>query len=95
MANEIIKREGNFKTVGAGVGNDADQDILMLRVDPITKYLLVDISDGSSSATTASQIAKRDGNYRPVCMAWNEQDQELQEILTDSDGNLLCDVLLT
>ena len=41
MSNEILKRDQNFVTVLAGVTNDADQDITMLRVDPITKRLLV------------------------------------------------------
>jgi len=91
--DEVLKRDANHVTVGAGVSPDSDFDISMLRVDPITKYLLVNIVDTGASAATASQIAKRDGNYRPVCLAWNEQDQELQEVLTDSDGNLLCDVI--
>lgn len=95
MSSEVIKRDQNFRTIGAGVSNDADQDVLMLRVDPITKYLLVNISDGAATSAIASQIASRDGNYRPVCLGWNDQDQELQEILTDSSGNLLCDLLLT
>jgi hypothetical protein len=92
MANEILKRDENFRTVVAGVSNDADQDVLMFRVDPITNYLLVNITDTGATSATESQIASRDGNHRPVCLAWNEQDQELQEVLTDTDGNLLCDV---
>lgn len=92
MANEILKRDENHITVGAGVSPDSDLDISMLRVDPVTKYLLVNITDTGASAGTVGQIAKRDGNHKPVCLAWNEQDQELQEILTDSQGNILCDV---
>lgn len=92
MADEIIDRDENFRTVGAGVSNDSDKEIIMLRVDPVTKYLLVNIEADTTGSQTASQIAKRDQNYRPVCLAWNEQDEELQEILTDTDGNLLCDV---
>lgn len=95
MANEIILRDVNHVTVGAGVSNDTDKDITMLRVDPITKYLLVNVSDTGATSATASQIAKRDGNFKPVCLGWNEQDQQLQEILTDTDGNLLCDVVFT
>lgn len=95
MTSEIIKREGNYRTVGAGVSNDADKDVLMLRVDPVSKYLLVDVANGSSSSATASQIAKRDGNYRPVCLAWDDTNKVLQEVLTDSDGRLLVDILFT
>ncbi len=90
--SEVIKRDQNFRTVGAGVTNDASLDITMLRVDPITGYLLVNISDTGSTSANASQIAKRDQNFRPVCLAWDETNQVLQEILTDSQGNLLCDV---
>lgn len=93
--DEIILRDQNHKTVGAGVSNDSDKDIIMLRVDPITGYLLVNVTDTGTTSANASQIASRDENYRPVCMAWNEQDQELQEILTDAQGNLLCDIELT
>ena len=93
MADEILKRDQNHVTVGARVTNDADKDITMLRVDPITKYLLVQISAGSSSSANTLQIAKRDQNYKPVCLAWDDTNKRLQEILTDANGNLLCDVI--
>lgn len=93
MANEIIERDENFRTVGAAVTNDASQDITMLRTDPITKYLLVEIQDTSSSATTSPSIAQRDENFRPVCLAYDEENDELVEVLTDSEGRLLCDVV--
>lgn len=92
MADEIISRDQNFRTVGAGVSPDSDFDISMLRVDPVTKYLLVAIENDTPGSATAGQIAKRDGNHRPVAMAWNETAGELQEILTDADGNLCCDI---
>jgi hypothetical protein len=94
MADEIISRDENHVTVGAGVSPDSDLDISMLRVDPVTKKLLVYLSDTAASSANAVQIAKRDENHRPVCMAWDETNQCLQEILTDSNGNLLCDVLI-
>lgn len=90
--NEIISRDKNHMTIGAGVTNDVSQNISMLRVDPATKYLLTSLSFGSSSAATATQIAKRDQNYRTVCLAWDETNQVLQEVLTDSSGNLLADI---
>ncbi len=92
MSNEIITRDQNYRTVGAAIGNDTDQDILMLRVDPVTGYLLCDATIVGATSANASQIAKRDQNSRTVCMAWNEDDEELQEVLTDADGRLLCDV---
>lgn len=89
MADEIIKRDENHVTVGAAVSNDADLDVTMLRVDPVTNYLLVDVQAGSATSATASSIASRDGNHRPVCMAWDETNGVLQEVLMDSSGNLL------
>ena len=92
MTDEIIKRDQNNTTVGAGVTSDANKNITMLRVDPVTDYLLVSFSAGTSSAGTASQIAQRDQNNRTVCMGWDDTNKVLQEILTDANGNLLCDV---
>lgn len=89
MADEVIIRDENNAVVGAGVSDDANQEIMMLRVDPVTKYLLINVEEGSPTAATASQIASRDQNNRTVCMGWDETNGVLQEILTDADGNLL------
>lgn len=90
--NEIISRDGNHVTVGAGITNDASQTITMLRVDPVTNYLLADLIIGSSSSATASPIATRDQNHRTVCLAWDETNGVLQEVLTDSNGAILADI---
>lgn len=95
MSSEIILRDQNHITVGAGVKNDSTQDVLMFRVDPVTNYLLIQVSDTGATGAVSSQIAKRDENHRTVCLAWDDTNQVLQEVLTDSAGNLLCDVLLT
>lgn len=92
MSDEILKRDQNFKTVGAAVTQDSDQDITMLRVDSITKELLVDVTSDGTPSGTSRPIAKRDQNYKPVCLAYDEQNDTLQEILTDENGYLLCDV---
>lgn len=92
MASEIINRDQNFRTVGGAVTNDASQDISMLRVDPTTKYLLVNISNIGATSANSNSIAQRDGNFRTVCLAYDEDNDELVEVLTDSDGRLLCDV---
>lgn len=39
--NEVLKRDQNHITVLGGITNDIDQDVTMLRVDPITKRLLI------------------------------------------------------
>lgn len=90
--DEVLKRDENHVTVGAGVSPDSDLTISMLRVDPITKYLLVNVNATGANTGTAGQIAKRDENHKPVCMAWDDTNKCLQEILTDSQGNLLCDL---
>lgn len=53
MSNEVLKRDQNHVTVVAGVTDDAAQDVTMLRVDPVTKYLKVKatISGGSAVRT--------------------------------------------
>ncbi len=89
MANEIIKRDQNHVTVGAAVTNDADLDVTMLRVDTVTGYLLVDATSVGATSAVNSQIARRDQNHRTVCMAWDETNEVLQEVLVDTDGNLL------
>lgn len=91
--DEIIKRDQNFRTVAAAITNDTDQDITMLRADPTTNYLLVDIMNVGATSATTQPTAKRDQNFRPVCLAYDETNNVLQEILTDEDGNLLCDVV--
>ena len=52
MADEILKRDVNRITVLGAITNDADQDIVMLRVDPITKRLLIQ-ADFSGVAVTS------------------------------------------
>lgn len=92
MTSEILKRDQNFKTVGSAVTNDASQDVTMLRVDPATGYLLTAITTIGATSANSSQIAKRDQNHVPVCLAWDETNGVLQEVLTDTDGSLLCDI---
>mgnify|MGYP003508075214 CR=1 FL=1 len=56
MVDEIIKRDQNYVTVLAGVTDDSDLDIQMLRVDPITKRLLVKSTGGSSISLLTNGI---------------------------------------
>lgn len=61
MADEILKRDQNFVTVLAGVTNDSDQDITMLRVDPITKRLLVSASATGIGTVTDVSVVTANG----------------------------------
>ncbi len=54
--DEILKRDQNHVTVLAGVTDDADQDIMMLRVDPTTKRLLVKATGGGGGSLTVKDI---------------------------------------
>lgn len=53
MANEIAKRDQNYIPVLTGVTDDANQEIRMLRVNPVTGRLLVSgISSGGIMTVT-------------------------------------------
>lgn len=49
--DEILSRDQNHVTVLAGVTNDSDQDITMLRVDPISKRLLISATSSGGGVT--------------------------------------------
>ncbi len=49
MADEILSHDLNSKNVMGAIGDDADLDIVQVRVDPITKRLKVDIEGGTAS----------------------------------------------
>lgn len=64
MADEILKRDQNHITVLAGITDDADQDIVMLRVDPITKRLLVKATGGGGgSSVSVNGVEVTDPNF--------------------------------
>lgn len=92
MASEIISRDQNSATVGAGVTDDASLDVTMFRVDPVTGYLLVTASSVGATSGNSNSIASRDENQRTVCMGYDETNDILVEILTDENGYLLCDI---
>ncbi len=61
MGAENAKRDDNFVPVNTAVTNDTDKDITQLRVDPITKKLLVDAGDitfGGSIPAGSNTIGK-------------------------------------
>lgn len=61
MVSEILKRDQNHVTVLGGVTNDSDMDVTMLRVDPITKRLLVAATGGGSGTAVYNEIASGSG----------------------------------
>lgn len=54
--DEILKRDQNFVTVLGGITDDSDQDIRMLRVDPITKRLLVKATGIATGVTSINGL---------------------------------------
>jgi len=95
MDDNIIKRDQNFATVGAGVDPSDTSSIQMLSVDPATDYVLVVVTGGVATDANEVNIARRDQNHRTVAMGWNEDTQLPQELLMDDDGRILCDLLIT
>lgn len=83
------KRDQNYITVGSGVSNIDSITPLMLRVDPITTRLLINISSASITATPAT-MNKRDENFKPTYYGISNADGvTLLPIRTDSSGRLL------
>jgi len=59
MADEVLKRDQNHVTVLAGITDDSNEYITMLRVDPTTKRLKISgtISSGSGTVTSVSVVS--------------------------------------
>lgn len=58
MADEILQRDPNHITVLGGITDDSAQDVAMLRVDPVTKRLLVSAIGipGAGTVTSVSVV---------------------------------------
>lgn len=54
--DEVLQRDENHVTVLAGITDDSNQNITMLRVDPVTKRLLVSGELASSTLFTQTSI---------------------------------------
>jgi uncharacterized cupin superfamily protein len=90
MANEIIKVDANNKPVIAGVTDDANLDVMMIRVAPATGYIKTELATPSvvevllsyanDSVAIWSNTAKTGGgtDYQPI---------------VDSDGHFQVDIL--
>ncbi|MDO8885717.1 hypothetical protein, partial [Candidatus Oleimmundimicrobium sp.] len=85
MANEIAKKDDNRNPVLLGVTNDDAQEVKMVRVDPTTKRVLVDINatatyevllDKANDSVAGWTNTAKDGTGTPV------------QPIADSDGHL-------
>lgn len=90
MADEVLKREQNHKTVGAGISTTTS-DILMFRADPITNLIIASV-EGDSIVATSLDANKRDENYIPTVYGISDADGvTLIPIRTDDNGYLLAE----
>lgn len=62
MADDILKRDQNSVTVLAGITDDGNQFIKMLRVDPVTGRLLVSNIGSGGGFTTLSPTETPNGS---------------------------------
>jgi len=80
MGSEVAQRDLNRITVLLGVGDDADLEIIQIRVDPTTKRLLVDglteaighggVGDGTKTVTTAGSRVQLSTTSVPCRRVW-------------------------
>lgn len=82
-------RDQNHRTVAMGISSTDSVTPIMFAVDPVTNYLLVDVSADSLVATPATSD-KRDQNFVPTMYGISSVDgTTLIPIRTDSLGRLL------
>lgn len=89
MADERIDIDVNYKGVAAGVTNDADKFITMLRVDPVTKRLLVDVNTTGTQVQDNEAVSASDYGM----LVLGTDGSNYQVLHTDSSGDLQLDVL--
>lgn len=89
MADESFKLDPNWKPVIAGVTNDANLYVTMLRVDPTSKRLLVDaLIDIESVADGDAVAAANEG-----MLILGTDGSNYQILSVDSSGNLQVDIV--
>ena len=85
-------RDQDHVTVGMGISSSDSTTTLMLSVDAVTNYLLIDIATDSLTPTSAT-VVKRDQNFVPTYYGISETDSTtLVPIRTDTDGKLLVEL---
>ncbi len=93
MANERSTIDQNYKAGGviAGVSNDASLEIIQLRVDPVTKRLLVDVSISGLPTDLTDNEAVNAANTGTMVLGTDGSNYQV--LHTDSSGDLQVDVL--
>lgn len=67
--SEDLKRDQNFITVLGGITDDSNQFITMLRVDPVTKRLLISASGAGLGTVTSVSVVSANGLAGSVATA--------------------------
>lgn len=66
---EILKRDGNHITVLGGITDDSNQYVTMLRVDPVTKRLLISATGSGQGTVTSVSVVTANGFSGTVATA--------------------------
>ena len=84
-------RDQNDRPVASGVSSSDNTTPVMVRVDPVTGYVLINVSSSNITATPKTWN-KRDENHVPTVYGVSSVDgTTLVPIRTTSTGNLLID----
>lgn len=88
-------RDQNHVTTAEGISSVDSTTPQLLRVDPSTNRVLVSIAATPPASVTALTAVKRDQNFRPTVYGISSVDgTTLVPIRTDTDGNLLVDIVI-
>lgn len=87
MADEILKRDQNHITVLGGITDDSDQEIRMLRVDPLTNRLLVTAVGGGGGISTISNLGTGEGVFAQI----NSGDAQFKSLVAGTNVTITSD----
>lgn len=91
MADELAKIDANRVKTALGVGDDANLELILVRVDPVTKRVLEDISIVASTVPVdPGNIAQRDQNHKTVSMGvTDDANLDPSPLIVDNRNNRL------
>lgn len=90
---DVLKRDQNRVTVGAGANTSDNVSPKMISVDASTDRLLISVANLSPGSATGGSVAKRDQNRTTVVMGVDSTGA-LKQIATDENGYLICDLTM-
>lgn len=86
------KIDDNNEYVAMAVTDDANRTPTPLKVDPATGRLMIGIKVVASLPATSNPATKLGANKEYVAMASDGTNP--RPLLTDADGNLICDIAI-